>query len=362
MMGASVRGEAPVADVEDLRIEVADSPEAVNDLLYDLGLTDGLPVVPPTPPRARAMLAGRDPSLLVAKLPPKWGLATLEKIAVNAVMAGCRPEYLPILVAAVEALADEGFNLYGIQTTTGTATPAAIVNGPIVAELDINCGANCLGPGRRANATIGRAIRLILLNIGGAAPGVMDMATMGQPGKFGFCFAENEERSPWPPLHVERGYRPGHSAVTMVGAAGTVEIVDLTSRSAAGLLDTIVGSLTIAGSIGGMTMIGGGEPLILLPPEHAALLDRGGCDKAAVKRHIWERARLPLDRLSPDVAAHVVRQREQRGEDDPQGPVLIAERPEDVMVVVAGGTGGKATYVPTWGGGTRAVTRRIGPR
>jgi hypothetical protein len=351
-----------VAEVEDLRIEVADSPEAVNDLLYDLGLTDGLPVVPPTQPRVRAMLAGRDPGFEVAKLPPKWGIATLEKIAVNAVMAGCRPEYFPVLIAAVEAMADEAFNLYGIQTTTGTATPAAIINGPIRNEIDVNYGANCLGPGKRANATIGRAIRLILHNIGGATPGLMDMATMGQPGKYSFCFGEHEERSPWPPLHVERGYRANHSAVTMVGAAGTIEIVDLTSRSARGLLDTIVGSMCIAGSIGGGVVMGGGEPLLLLPPEHAALLQRDGFDKAAVKRHIWEHARMPLDRLSSDVAAHIVRQREQLGITDTEGPVLIAERPEDVMIVVTGGTGGKATYVPTWSGGTRAVTRRIGPR
>lgn len=351
-----------MAELDNLRIEVADDPEAVDDLLYSLGLTDGLPVVPPTQPRVRAMLAGRDPSFEVAKLPPKWGSATLEKIAVNAVMAGCRPEYFPVLIAAVEAVADEAFNLYGIQTTTGTATPALIINGPVRGELDVNCGANCLGPGKRANATIGRAIRLILHNIGGATPGLMDMATMGQPGKYTFCFGEHEERSPWPPLHVERGYRPSHSTVTVVGAAGTVEIVDLTSRSGRGLLDTIVGSMLIAGSIGGGTLMGGGEPLLLLPPEHAALLQRDGFDKAAVKRHIWEHARLPLERLSADVAAHIVRQREQIGAPDPEGPVLIAERPEDVMIVVAGGTGGKATYVPTWGGGTRAVTRRIGPR
>ncbi|MBI3966258.1 MAG: hypothetical protein HY329_11550 [Chloroflexi bacterium] len=347
--------------MDQLRIEVADSLESVNDMLSELGMTDGLPVVPPTQPRVGEALRylGWDPNRSIGKLPPKWAEVTAHHLAVNAVMAGCRPEFLPAVAAAIAGLAEEKFNLYGIQSTTGTATPLAIVNGPIVGAIGLNAGANCLGPGNRANATIGRAIRLLLLNVGGATPGLLDMATMGQPGKYTFCFAENEEKSPWTPLHVDRGCRPDESAVTVVGAGGTVEIVDIASRSAEGLLTTIAGSMKIAGSLGGGTLLGGGEPLLLLPPEHAALCARDGLTKSDVQRFLWERVRLPLAELSPDVAEHLVRQRTDGGAADPQGPVLAAERPEDVMIVVTGGVGAKATYVPTWGGGTRAVTKKV---
>ncbi|MCH9018349.1 MAG: hypothetical protein IIB89_11395, partial [Chloroflexi bacterium] len=187
-------------------IEMVDEFEAVQRMYLERGWTDGLPVVPPTPERVETMLAaaGLPPGDVLAELPPTWGAATVEKLAVNAVMAGCLPEYLPVLIAAVEAISDPVFNLYAIQATTHPCAPLMIINGPIRSALGLNSSSGAYGPGWRANATIGRALRLVLLNVGGAHPGVGDMSTQGAPSKFSYCVAENEEENPWQPLHVDR--------------------------------------------------------------------------------------------------------------------------------------------------------------
>ena len=221
-------------------ITVPDDFNAFNDECEQRGWSDGLPLVPPTVARVEAMLAAtkRDRNEIVAHIAPGFGAATVERIAINAVMAGCRPEYLPVLLAAVEAVADEKFNLQGIQATTNPAAPWIIVNGPLAATLGVNAGLNCLGQGNRANATLGRALRLVLQNIGGALPGQMDRATHGQPGKYTFCCAENEAASPWQPLHVERGFNADENVVTVVGAAGTLNM-NSHSKDAADLLRAI---------------------------------------------------------------------------------------------------------------------------
>ena len=332
-----------------------DDWEAAQEELAAAGVTDGLPVVPPTPARVARMLElhGYDADEVVAALPPLCGGASWRDIAINAVMAGCRPEYLPVIGAAVEALAAAEFNLVGIATTTGSAAPLIIVNGPIAKQIGMNAGGNALGPGNRANATIGRAVSLILRNIGGALPGELDMATLGQPAKYTFCFAENEAASPWPALHVERGFAENENVVTVVGAAGIVEIVDSASHRAEDLAQTYAQSMLIAGNIGGDGHFGGGEPLLIVPPEHAATFMRGGYAKEKVKAAIYERAVLPLERLSPAVQAQLLT----RGI---TGDVLrVAQQANDVMIVVAGGVGVKAAYVPTWGGITHAVSRKI---
>jgi len=322
---------------------------------------DGLPIVPPTADRVGRMLAanGVDPEALVCELAPLFARATWQDIAINAVMAGCRPEYLPVVAAAVDALAEPEFNLIGIATTTGSASTLVIVNGPIAQRIGMNTGANALGPGSRANATIGRAVRLCLQNIGGARAGEIDMATLGQPAKLSFCFAENEAQSPWSPLHADRGFDAGESVVTVVGNAGIVEVVDSSSTSPAALAQTFAQSMLIAGTLGGGGLLGGGEPLLVLPPEFAVLLDQAGCSKERFKALVWERALLPLDRLSPDVRAHLIDRRGADPDDDRDAPLHVAARSQDIMVVVAGGVGVKAAYVPTWGGSTRAVSRRV---
>src|SRR5580765_5326773 len=199
-------------------VELPDSFDAINDYFYDQGWTDGLPIVPPTRERVKKMLAGmawRDPAELIAVIPPAMGQATLAKIAANCVMAGCRPEYLPVVVAAIEAVSEPIYGLAHRQTTTHAGAPLILVNGPIVERLRINCGRGLFGPGWRANATIGRALRLVLVNVGGAGPAV-DASQTGHPGKYTFCIAEYEAANPWEPLHVDRGFTKDENVVTLV--------------------------------------------------------------------------------------------------------------------------------------------------
>jgi hypothetical protein len=323
------------------------------------GLSDGLPLVPPTPDRIARMLAAVDApaDATLAMLPPAFNTLTWQDLALNAVLAGCLPEHLPVVAAAVCAIAQPEFNLLGIATTTGSAGTCIVVNGPIVRELGLNARSNALGPGNRANATIGRAVRLTLQNAGGAKPGEIDMATLGQPGKYTFCFAENEAESPWEPLHVERGFERTANAVTVIGASGTIEIVDSESLAAEDLAQTFAQSMLIAGHVGSSGLLGGGEPLIVMPPEHAAVFHREGCTKAQAKALIYERARLPVERLSPPL-----RERALASGGVADGHLRIARYAHDIMIVVAGGVGRKAAYIPTWSGTTRAVSREIVPR
>ncbi|MFC1934607.1 hypothetical protein ACFLXX_05645, partial [Chloroflexota bacterium] len=254
------------------KIPVADSAEAVNNLLFEMGCSDGLPIVPPTEEAVERMLDGtsHDPAEVVATIPAMGGEATVEKIAINAVMAGCLPEYLPVIIAAVSMMGEERLGLYGMQPTTGPHAPLLIVNGPIAKELDINSKSGAFGPGWRSNATIGRAIRLILMNIGGAFPGKTDMATQGQSCKYTFCVAENEEESPWEPLHVERGFDTLTSTVTLVCTENAHNINDHPAITAEDILTTIVGSITTLGSNNVVHQCG--TSVLALGPEHAATI------------------------------------------------------------------------------------------
>lgn len=335
--------------------------ERVQEEMLASGRGDGLPIVAPTAERVARMLApcGAGADEVLCELPPLFASVTWQALAVNAVMAGCRPEYMPVIAAAVEALAAPELNLIGIATTTGSAATLVVVNGPAARTIGMNAGANALGPGNRANATIGRAVRLVLQNVGGARPGEIDMATLGQPAKYTFCLAENEAESPWPALHVERGFAPDESVVTVLGTSGIVEVVDSVSREPSELARTFAHSMRIAGTLGGGGMLGGGEPLLVVPPEQARMLAQAGCSKAQFKAEVWRQAVMPLEDLSPAVASHL---RERLG-GEPQSAgcdaVRIAAAADDVLIVVAGGVGIKAAYVPTWGGSTRAVSRRV---
>ena len=209
---------------------------------FERGVTDGLPVVPPTRERVDRMLAGtqRSPEELLGKMAPNYGRLTVEKVAINAVMAGCRSEYLPVAIAAAECACDPAFNLHGVATSTRFSAPLIIVNGPARAPIGLNCGFGVFGPGYRANATIGRTLRLLMINIGGAGPGGVSMSTFGHPGRYTYCIGENEEASPWPPYHAERGLEPGTSTVTLFAGEAPHGISDHSSRSAR----------TLAGSLG----------------------------------------------------------------------------------------------------------------
>jgi hypothetical protein len=340
-------------------IECDDDPEAVHDLLCSKGLSDGLPVIPPTPERVERMLAycDRDFDKPVARIPPRFGAATPIRVAANAVMAGCKPEYFPLVLLALEALAEEQYNLYGTQATTHPCTPMLIFNGPVAKELGINAGSNAMGNYFRANAAIGRAVRLALVNIGAAIPGTGDMATAGTPAKFTFCVAENEDASPWDPLHVELGFPRDASTVTVVAAEGPHNVNDHESLTAEGILTMVAGTMAITGSNNAYY---DGQPVLAFGPEHAATVAGGGMSKAGVKQWLFDHATLPMSKFSKEgIERRFRRKRADKYSDAPlDTPIRMCAKPEDLIVIVTGGAGKHSQYVPTFGN-TRAATRAL---
>ncbi len=335
-------------------IELADaSQEAIDDYLEAEGWSDGLPVVPPTAERVAAMVeaSGRPADESLGPMPPRQGDATIVSLAVNAVMAGCRPACFPVVVAAIEAALEPRFNLYAVQATTHPCSPLVIVNGPIAAELGINARYGAFGPGFRANATIGRAVRLILHNVGGGVPGVLDRSTQGQPSKFSFCVAENADESPWEPLHVERGLDPDRSTVTVVGCESPHNINDHVSSRADGILATISSSMADMGANNSYLQ---GEPVLALGPEHAAILAAGGLSKSDLRRHLFDHARIPREVWRRGGMADM---HPDNFPGDPAVPVM--SDPESLIVIVLGGFGRHSSWLPTFGDTTRSVTRAI---
>ncbi|MBY0265613.1 MAG: hypothetical protein K2W84_04315, partial [Burkholderiales bacterium] len=338
-------------------IESADDLDAINRLYRERRWSDGLPIVPPTAARVERMLehSRRGRHEVIARVAPAYGAATVERIAVNAVMAGCDPEVLPVLIAATEAVADPAFNLQAIQATTNPVAVWLVLNGPLAAKLGVSAGFNCIGQGDWANATLGRAMRLILQNVGGALPGEMDRATHGQPGKFTFCCAENEADHPWQPLHVERGFAAGDSTVTVVGAEGTMNMN--THAKAADELARVIAETMIHPPSN--EYVHGGEPWLILGSEHADIFKREGWDKARVKRELWQRSKMAVKQLS---VKEIDRARASRtpelGELMPETLLPISPQPDDIQLIIAGGPGTHSVYVPCFGN-SRAVTRRI---
>ncbi|HEV8457539.1 MAG TPA: hypothetical protein VGR44_04505 [Methylomirabilota bacterium] len=355
-VAASVRSTSPGA--ASSRHPAPVDLDAFQGWIIEQGWGDGLPVIPPTAERVRRMLAGahRRPDELVAVLAPRLGQATVESVAVNAVMAGALPEHLPVVLAAVEAVADPVFNLQAVQTTTHPCSPLIIVNGPIAGRLGINAAGNALGQGARANAVIGRALRLVLQNIGGARPGSEDRATHGHPGKFAYCLAENEAASPWEPLSTERGFSREDSTVTVCASEGPHNVNDHGSTTAEGILATVAGS---AASVGSNNIYLGGEPLVVLGPEHAATVAAAGWSKDDFRRAMWERARVPIGRFAPENLERFATIYPEGFKDAPAEALApIAREWRDIMVIVAGGAGKHSAVIPTFGM-TRSVTRRI---
>ncbi|KAA9163992.1 hypothetical protein FPZ12_008180 [Amycolatopsis acidicola] len=344
------------------RLTVEGELEDIEEFLYQRGNTDGLPIVPPTPERVARMIEanGLAPDTLIAeKIPPRNGPATVEAIAINAVMAGCRPEYLPVVIAAVEAMTTGGFDLFGVQATTHPCGIVTFVSGPVSQKLDINSGSGALGPGWRANATIGRAIRLILRNLGGAKPGEVDKATQGTPAKYTYCFAENQEQSPWEPFHVERGFAEDASTVTVLGLEGPHDINGQDATKAESFLKILANSITSAGS-SNFRFTTGSDLFIALGPEHAAILGREKVGRDEIRAYLFEHARVPVDRLS---AEHIERRRTtpaQHGEWDGKTPIPVVKDPSNFLITVVGGAGLHSSWMPSWGGPRhQAVTREI---
>ncbi|MDH5534609.1 MAG: hypothetical protein OEZ08_03420 [Betaproteobacteria bacterium] len=337
--------------------EAPDDLETINRLYRERRWGDGLPIIPPTAERVARMLRGtrRARHDLVANIAPGYGAATVERIAINAVLAGCEPDYLPLLIAATEAAVEPQFNLQGMQATTNPVAVWVVVNGPIAQRLGVNATFNCIGQGTWANATIGRALRLVLQNIGGALPGEMDRATHGQPAKYTFCCAENEEANPWEPLHVERGFARGSSTATVVGAEGTMNM-NTHAKDAAELARVIAETMTHPPS---NEYVHGGEPWLILSSEHADIFKRAGWSKMDVKRELWEHSKMRAGRLSAKEMERARASRtEELGELTADTLLPISPNPENVQFIVAGGPGTHSVYVPCFGN-TRAVTRPI---
>jgi hypothetical protein len=321
---------SPSSDPDSRELEVSDDIEELFATLYEKGLTDGLPVIPPTEARVKKMMANvrSAPAEELCMLPPRGGAATVEKIAANAVMAGCLPQYLPVVIAAVKAMSQPQFNLIGIQTTTNPVAPLALINGPIRSRIDVNCGAGALGPGWRANATIGRAIRLVLINIGGASPGEVDKSILGMPGKYSLCMGELEEQSPWEPFHVEQGYTRNQSTVTMISVQGTQSCA-ASYVEPESILKMLSNTMTSFGA--NSYTKGNGNPVVILPPSHARLFAEAGWNKQRIKEELFERTKFPQASVPPRLLDTSERQQVR------DGNVCICRRPEDIVVIVAGG-------------------------
>lgn len=332
-------------------LELEDSWEAINEWFLAHDLTDGLPIVPPTQPRVAAMTEyvertlGWKSSDVIGTLAPKQGLATVEKIAANAVMAGCRPEYLPVLIACVKAVADPKFNLDAVQTSTHNTSPLPIVNGPVSRAIDLNCGYNYTGSRWRATSTLGRALQLTMMNVGGT-PGSINIHTQGHVARFGHVIAENEDENPWEPLNVERGYARGVSTVTVIPACTAAMIDDNGgSQTAEDLLKTFWHSIAY---VGNRNINGKGQPLLILAPQHARLIALGGYSKAQVKQLIWEHARVRAgDIPRGNLVNYSQHNLKTYVEVDADRGVPICERAEDIVIVVMGGTGTHSLSVQT---------------
>jgi hypothetical protein len=334
--------------------EAAD-PAALIEAYYDAGWTDGLPVVPPSDASIAATLAaaGLEGHERLGEIPGRNVEVVAEKAAINAVLAGCRPEYMPVVVAAVKSLCAPAFAYHGPASSTGGSAMLLVVNGPIVGRLGINSGNNAFGQGHRPNATIGRAVRLIMMNTMNTRPGFLDRATLGTPGKYAFCFAEHEEDHPWEPLHVSRGLTRGESAVTLIASNSLYQVYNQLAATPEPLLRCFADALSHAGS---PNLKGFNEALIVFAGEHADVLKAAGWSRLDVQRFLVEHARRRLAdyKRAARIPGEVIAADETTWRH-------VFERPEDILIVCAGGRAGSwSACLPGWGNKwTRAVTTRI---
>lgn len=335
------------------RHRLRDGDDAI-EFCFTQGWSDGLPVVPPTAERvARLLAAARlEPDRQIAYIEHRAVAITAEKVAVNAIMAGCKPEYMPVVVAAVEAIGDPLWSYHGPGTSTAGAGVLMVVNGPIARELDVNSGDNLFGPGWRANLTIGRAVRLVMRNVCGSRPGTLDRGTLGHPGKLSYVIAENEAESPWPPLHVERGFRAEQSTVTVMAAEAPHQFYNQLSSTAEGVLTTLADDMRISGNVMGQP-----QYMVILAGEHMRSIAQDGWDKPRIRRFLFDHTH--------NSHAHLKRTQRMAGAiqpDDESRMRPLVETAEDIFVVAAGGRAGAfSCYVPGWGSkrSSQVVTKEV---
>lgn len=345
----------PITDLEQQEIiDLADADfDAWNAYAEEQGWSDGFPMVPPTEEKVAGFVeVCRGDNEPFPPMSPRRVLPTMETIAANAVMAGCRPEYFPVVVAAVRAVLQPEYNLHGTLATTHPCAQMLMLNGPVRQKLGINCGSNCFGQGRHANATIGRAIQLALRNIGGAHPGVTDRATQGSPAKYAFCFGENEEESPWEPFHVRHGFEAGDSVLTAMPSEPPHNINDHGSTSGDGILTTVAGTISQPGA----NLIYRSEApyLVVFGPEHAATLKRDGWTVEAIQERLYEDSAVHVSRVSPENRASY----EEHDQHPQNDRFYLTRSPKEVLIAVAGGPGKHSAYIPSFGF-TRACSVRL---
>jgi hypothetical protein len=344
----------PVQVLRSATYELADAL-AVNEFYQQQGWTDGLPIMPPTEERVWAALqaAGLAPGDVVGVERVRQRPITVEKVAINAVMAGCLPVYMPVVVATLRAMCQEPFNLHGSTASTGGSAPFIVVNGPIRTVIGMNATHNVLGNGNRANATIGRAVRLALINVLGCIPGQLDRSTLGHPGKFTFCIAEDEEDSPWTPLAQERGVPAGVSAVTVMACEAPRQVMNEWTHNPEEILETFAAEmrhnmLTYS--------VWPGNYVLIMPKQLRELLVAAGWHKRDIREYIYRSARVLRRDWATVGKAKIVNRN-----GGPNQEFTALRSPEDLLVVAAGGpAGGFGAVIPPWlGSKAQAVTQAI---
>jgi hypothetical protein len=328
---------------------------------YAQGCSDGFPVVPPTPAKIAAMVEalGGEPQYLECRVPPRWGNLTREVLAINLVMAGCLPAYAPVVRAALLALTDTAFNLNGVQATTHMAAPLLVVNGPIRSAIGMNSGCNVFGSGNRANATIGRAVRMVLLNVGGGWPGLLDKSTLGHPGKYTYCIAENEENSPLAPYHVEQGYKAEDSTVFVLAAEPPHSVVNHVSNDPEGILDSICSAMS---TICNNNAVMAGHCAVVLGPEHAKTIAEAGWKRRDIRYYLWQHSGNKWKDLYFDDRYGKVYNRSLPVwyKREPEARTPIVPYPEHIHLFVAGGEAGRfSAFIPGWGLMSNPVLRAV---
>jgi hypothetical protein len=338
-------------------IDVAKS-EDIMEACYDRGWSDGLPVIPPTPIRVLKMLRGtdREANEIIGNIPPDNVPCSIEKLAINAVMAGCKPEYFPVVIASVEAALQDRFCMHGLLCTTYFSSPVMIVNGPVVKQIGMNSGINALGQGNRANATIGRALQLIIRNVGGGIPGGIDRATMGNPGKYTYCFAEDESDSNWNSLAIDRGFHRNDSVISLFAGEGLQPIIDQQSRTPESLAKSIANSLR---SVANSKIFGLADAILLVCPEHRRVLQEGGWDKKKLRDTLYSELATP--------GSEIVRGAQGIAEGMPvalKDKQLNKFRADGLHIVTVGGTAGMFSaiiggWVASGERGSQIVSQKI---